>query len=163
MPDAGRRRPSRMRLAGLWTLGAMTAAPSSAHALSCTVSATALAFGAYNPLAQTAVASTSTVALQCTGPGSINYVVTAGGGQSGSPSARYLSSGASHLVYQVYKDATHSQVFGDGSGSTLTYSGAWNVPNGTSSKSAVVYGLIPGGQNPSPGTYDDTLTLTATF
>ncbi len=72
----------------------------------CSVSVTPLAFGAYRPGTATAVESTGTVSVKCTGsatPSFVNfYTLRIGGGTSGNPLQRHLSSGPNQLYYNLY-------------------------------------------------------------
>jgi spore coat protein U-like protein len=108
---------------------------------------------------------------------------TVGGGQSETVSLRsFFSVGsgtyanrtlrgspvADTLNYNLFADATYTQVRGDGSGGTfvggpvvLTLTQA----NPTQTASGTVYARVPGGQNVAPGTYTTTtpVVITITF
>jgi spore coat protein U-like protein len=127
----------------------------------CTASATGVSFGTYNLLSPTALDSTGTITVNCSEAfviGNTTVTITLSTGQSGSYTARSLGTGFS---YNLYQDAAHSEVWGDGSGSSTTYSGS--ITNGHPTLTATVYGEIPALQNPSPGSYTDTITATVNY
>lgn len=141
----------------------MLLAPAAAQA-ACTVSASGIAFGVYNPFSATATDATGTVTLSCSiasGLGGYNVALSTGGG--GSYAGRRMSSGSSILPYQLYSDAAHSQIWGDGTGGSATVVGADNVPllSGTSTYRA--YGRIAARLVASPGTYTDVIVVTVTY
>ncbi len=128
-------------------------------ALTCAVSADTVSFGTYNGVVKTQVTTMSTITQACTGSGSATYTITLSPGRSGTATARYMASGSSHLSYQIYKDAARTQIFGDGTGGTYTFSNT----TGAESRSGTLYSVIPAGQSPAPGSYSDTLTVQVTY
>jgi spore coat protein U-like protein len=70
---------------------------------------------------------------------------------------RQMKSGQASLFYNLFTDASHLTIWGDGSPGTslVSFSGT--------SGSRTVYGRIPAGQNVPVGTYGDTITVTLTF
>ncbi len=78
------------------------------------------------------------------------------GGGSGSTSARVMSNGTDTLAYQLYRDPSRTQLWGQGAdafvGQILT-----------SQVRLQVFGRIPGGQSVPPGVYTDTVNITVTF
>lgn len=132
----------------------------------CTVSATALAFGTYSPLGGAADPSSGTVTLQCTAPSTalLSWTIALSTGNSGTYSSRAMSDGTGSLAYQLYEDSAYQTIWGDGSNGTAEVSGSLLLQIGlTYTTSYTVYGLIPGGQNAAPGTYDDTIVVTVTY
>jgi spore coat protein U-like protein len=141
----------------------MLLAPAAAHA-ACTVSASGLAFGVYNPFASTATDATGTVTLSCSIVSGLGgYTIRLGTGGSGSYAGRRMSSGSAILPYQLYLDAAHSQIWGDGTSGSSTVSGVDNIPllGGTSIHQ--VYGRIAARQVASPGLYTDVIVVTVTY
>ena len=146
----------------------MTALCPSAMALtSCSVSSTALAFGIYNPLSASANTSTATVTVNCTVTLGLlaNWTVSLSAGASGTALARTLISGGSTLPYQVYTDATHTQIWGDGLQGTGVNSGSFfALLFGATTATYTLYGSMPARQmSVSSGTYVDTLIVTITY
>lgn len=133
---------------------------------SCTVSATSVAFGTYSPLSGAPDPSTGTVTLQCTAPSTIllSWTIALSTGNSGTYSNRAMSDGAGNLAYQLYEDSAYQTIWGDGTNGTSEVSGSQLLQIGlTYTQSYTVYGLIPGGQNAAPGTYDDSIVVTVTY
>ncbi len=125
----------------------------------CSVSASSVAYGSYDPLAALPVDSVGTVTVSCAL--SLGYNIALSTGGAGSFSPRKLSNGPDTLNYNLYTDPTYLTIWGDGSGGTATVSGAIGLLllpiNHT------VYGRIPGGQNAAAGSYSDTITVTVTY
>jgi spore coat protein U-like protein len=121
----------------------------------CSVSAGALAFGAY---AGDAVPGTSTVTATCTS--TTPYHVRLDKGLYGSSvTTRAMHDGSSNpLLYGLYRDSGHTLNWGE-TDSTDTSDG---TGSGTG-QAITVYGLIPANQNPPVGDYSDTITVTLSY
>lgn len=133
--------------------------PASARAATCTVSATPVAFGVYPPFSGTPTTSTGTTTVHCVA-GAANIVIALSTGGGGAYANRRMSNGASNLTYQLYSDAAHTMIWGNGTAGTVTVSA--HVPsNGTQNNT--VYGQIPALQGVRPGAYTDTITVTVTY
>lgn len=123
---------------------------------SCQVSASNLNFGNFTG-AQ--VQATSTISVTCTD--TTSYAVGLGPGTaSGATVTSRAMTGPSSttLSYALYSDSSHSTNWGDTS--------ATNEVSGTGTGSAqtlTVYGVIPSGSMPIPGSYTDTITVTVTY
>ncbi|NDD75073.1 MAG: spore coat U domain-containing protein [Gammaproteobacteria bacterium] len=126
------------------------------------LTANALAFGTYDPTAQTRTATT-TFSIECTASTPIAVALNAGSTIGASMAARKMTDGLTNtLTYQLYTDATRSIVWGDGTAGSQTVTG---VGIGIGSPLVfTVYGAIPSGQNDVvPGSYSDTITITVTY
>jgi spore coat protein U-like protein len=169
------KRPRRVRTSSivLAALGFLALSPDAAlAAMSCTVTASGVAFGVYDPVLTSPDDSTGTISVRCvyTGPGgadSTNYSVTlsTGGGLGFAP--RKLSAGSSTLNYNLYRDAGRTQVWGNGTGGTTMITGnikvGPGVGNNTETQNHTVYGRIPAQQDPDSGNYADSILVTLTF
>ncbi len=152
-----------VRLAVAWTLG-LAAAP--AVAVTCSLQAPGLVFGAYNPLSLTPVDSASGVTVTCTGiPGtSVVYALRLGPGGSGSFSERRMRSASQWaLTYNLYTNPARTLVWGDGNGGSQVVSDAFTLSAPSASRVHPVHGRLFARQNVPPGTYVDTLVLTVDF
>lgn len=153
----------------LFLLGGAAASP--ALAGGCSVSATEMAFGRYQPLhfagklASADRTSDVTVSVTCTaiatGGG---YTIGLGPSTSGSSIVpRYLAheGGGPPMVFNVYRDASFTSVWGDGfTGALLSGS----IPLGDSTSSHAAFGRVPAGQGAlRAGSYSGTLTLTIRY
>jgi spore coat protein U-like protein len=72
-----------------------------------------------------------------------------------------MANGTDMLSYNLYTDAGHTMIWGDGSGGTSTNSFGGLISLG--STSFTVYGRVPKGQYPMPGSFTDTITVTVTY
>ncbi len=125
-------------------------------AAACTVSATSAAFGTIDPLVNTETLSTATVSVSC--PESTSYTVALGPG-NGTIENRLMVSGTHELSYNLYTDASRSIIWGDGTGGSSTVSGTAD----SSGTDHTVYGHVPWQPSAVPGTYSDSIVVTATF
>ncbi len=133
---------------------------SDAHAQACTISATSVNFGTYNVFAGSDVASTGTVTYRCNGSAH-NITVALTQGASATFNPRQMQKGAEALTYNLFRDASHSTIWGDGTSGTSVYQIA-NPPNNTN-VNLTVYGSVSAGQDVSAGTFSDTVTAVINF
>lgn len=131
---------------------------------SCTVSASGVGFGVYNPFSDSSLDSTGTVTVSCFGLlGGVFQVALSTGG-SGTFSPRRMASGANTLTYNLYVDSSRTQIWGDGSGGTSIQSLNCILLCLGAPQNFTVYGRIPASQTGAhSGTYGDTITVTVTF
>lgn len=141
------------------------AAPA-AHTASCQISATDLVFGQYRFNSGVDVETTATISIEScvadvNGP-AVGYTIAIGAGGGGNFPDRAMSGPGSQLLYNLYADASRTQVWGDGSGGTVTVSGSFVVPL-TTSASHTAFGRIPSGQPVAAGFYSDLLTISIEY
>jgi spore coat protein U-like protein len=157
-------------LAGLGLAGLLAVAPAPAGAATttttfqvtatvqatCLISATNLAFGTYTG-AQTD--ATSTISVTCTSSTPYNVGLDPGTATGATVTTRRMSGpGGALLGYALYRDAAHTQNWGNTVG-TDTASGT-----GTgSAQSLTVYGRLAASQYVTPGAYADTITATISY
>jgi len=134
----------------------LLSAPEARAATTCIAAATTVAFGT---VAFAAVNSSGTVSVICNGTASFTVTLSTGG--SGSFSPRKMSSGANKLNYNLYKDSAHTQIWGDGTGGTVTNASSLGASGGT--KSFTAFGQVPAQALPAPGSYTDTITVTVSY
>jgi len=158
--------------AGLWA----TANTAQALLTTCTVSASGLAFGAYQPLTfagkLTSVdrTSTATVTVVCRGLLSLGgYTISLGASSYGPGnriSTRYLNnttSGGDYMAFNVFTEATYTTIWGDGTNGSRI-SGSAPLILGQSTQTYTVYGKIPAGQNTlKAGSFSDSPIMTLTY
>jgi spore coat protein U-like protein len=126
----------------------------------CTIETRPLSFGNYDPEANADLDALAQVIYTCNNHASkIRIEMTTG---ASNQFDRYMSSGPTErLFYNIYLDATHQTIWGQGLyGTDVYYEG--NPPNGTP---VVVpaFGRIRRGQNVEPGEYIDALTVRILF
>jgi spore coat protein U-like protein len=127
-----------------------------ARSATCTVSTSGLNFGTYDVFSPLDDDITATISVDCTKDSAYSLSLSSGSGTFGS---RTLTSPVGALTYNLFLDATHLTIWGDGSSGTGTFSGTGTGANvGTP-----VYGRIPARQNVPVGSYSDLITVTVTF
>ena len=128
---------------------------------SCTVTATSLAFGSYQPGAGAAT-SAATVTITCNA--GAFFAVGASPGNSGTEAQRLMYNGTHTLQYNLYTSASLATIWGDGSGTTGVFSA---IATGSSSPSVFnYYGLLPDNtlnQGAVAGSYSDTIIVVVSF
>lgn len=128
-------------------------------AVSCTVSATPVAFGTFNPFGST-VTSTGTITVACTkGNKSATYTIALSTGNSLSFAQRQTSITAPFLKYNLYTTSSYTSIWGDNTGGSVTVTGT----DTTTTKNYTVYGQLPTPQGVTPNAYSDSITVTVTY
>lgn len=139
-----------------------------AHAVaSCSVSATTIAFGGYNPFSSSPLDSAGDITVSCSLGGLlsllVSYQIKLATGGSGTYSPRRMSSGANTLNYNLYTSSGRSTVWGNGTGSTGTVSDGYLLGLGTTVRHYAVHGRVPALQNGRAGSYLDSITVTVEY
>lgn len=160
----------------LWRMSMLIAlllcASAVARAGDCTISASPIAFGLYDPIDGAApVDATGGVQVDCqpTTFGEllfgVNVAIALSQGSSGSYAARTLRLGtASQLQYNLYTTAARVNVWGNGSGGTQTVGGTvGGIFGAPTPRTFSVFGRIPPGQDVGVGVHTDTITVTVVF
>lgn len=123
----------------------------------CTVSASAVAFGDYDPTANSD--ATGGVTVQCTKGTAWSISMDDGSVTTAGRQMKHATL-ADELNYQLYSDASRTSVWGTGSGGSAVTGTAAD----SSAQNLTVYGRIPSGQNTaSVGNYSDTITVELSF
>jgi spore coat protein U-like protein len=121
----------------------------------CSVSAATLAFGTYTG---TQLDGSSTLSVSCTNTTPYTVALNVGTGTGATVAVRKMTASATTLNYSLYQDSARGTVWGQTTG-TDTVAGTGNG----SAQTLNVYGRIPSGQLPTPGSYSDTITATITY
>jgi spore coat protein U-like protein len=126
----------------------------------CTVTAMPIVFGQYDPLRHQDFVTAGMLQYRCSGsPRRLTIGLTAG--ESGSFKRRRMGHGKDRIIYNLYLDAANTQVWGDGTGGSQAYS--VNSPPPNTEVSIPVYGRVFGDQRASAGTYQDNISVVATY
>ena len=161
--------------------GLMSAEPRGNTGSVCTIQTRPMAFGTYDPLADTAVDAVAQIIYYCSesdtggggggrgrgGPGTraqdkgIRIEMDMGTGNSNENRELLSSTFQDHLAYNIYLDPTHRTVWGDGSRGTNVYLNA-TPPLGTP-VIVLAYGRIFRGQDAQPGQYADVVGVRIQF
>jgi spore coat protein U-like protein len=139
-----------------------------AHAAgSCSVTTTGLAFGAFPAPNPANVDSTANLSVSCkANPNATTaFTISLSQGNGASFNPRNMASGTYTLNYNLYSDASHSTIWGDGTSGTSQVSGTIppGLPPGSTTLNLTVYGRIPGNQNLAAGSYSDAITITISY
>ena len=129
---------------------------------SCIVSGATLNFGAaIDPTAATVIDSSTSITVVCTATTPYAVALNAGVNAGGASNfgTRAIKNGLKTLGYQLYADALHTTVWGDGTSASATVPGLGTGSN----QSLTVYGRLPSVAGAVPGTYSDTVTVTVTY
>jgi len=125
----------------------------------CVVDANDLAFGSYNPTSATPTDATASINVTCTSGTSFTVGLNAGVGTGATVSARKMTSGANHLGYTLYRDASRTQNWGETAGVDTPSA----IVASSSASVLTVYGRISAQQNVPAASYSDTVTVTVTY
>ena len=146
---------------------ALVASPTSFALLqSCSVSASAVSFGPYDPSSSQAKTATGTVTVSCsvTLVGLFaSWTLSLSPGSSATYTNRSLVNGASTLQYNLYTTPSYSTVWGNGSGATGVVSDNALLIVGNNTNTYTVYGRIPPLQDVRKGNYSDSIVVTINY
>jgi len=162
MSHGAARCPRTLALLSCAALALLGSAPARAAIASCNVSAVGVAFGTYTPLQAAPLDVSGTINIACAGVTGRNTVtIDLSTGASNSYVNRTMSTGTATLSYNLYYDAAHSQVWGNGTGGSVE--GSTVIRRRAPSASLPVYGSVAAGQDPAPGSYADSITVTVNY
>ena len=141
-----------------------------AHAFSCTMAATNIAFGSIDVTTGSAVSNTGTFTVTCSGSPSnqlMRMCVSINGGSSSDSTSRLMNGpGASKLRFQLYSDSSHTTPWGSWPLNLYGGGNTWDVlgTTSTSTGNKTFYGQVLGSQQAvTAGSYTSTLTLFFTY
>ncbi|MBX3725692.1 MAG: spore coat protein U domain-containing protein [Xanthomonadales bacterium] len=123
----------------------------------CSINASDLNFGDYNPVVGTAVDGSSTISVTCTNGAA--YSIGLSAGASGNVAARAMDHDTENatLSYGLFSDALREEIWGDVSD---TVDGVGTGAN----QNVTVYGRVFASQSTAlVGSYADTITATVEF
>jgi spore coat protein U-like protein len=130
----------------------------------CTISATDLSFGNYDPVgtnSTTPLDMSTTVSVLCT-KGSSGVTVGINTGTHASGGNRFMADAVSGdtLQYELYSDSSHTTVWGTGA-AAVGWATFGPISGGAVAKT--VYGRVAAGQDKTVGHYTDVATATVNF
>jgi spore coat protein U-like protein len=114
-------------------------------------------FGTYSPRSPEPLDSVSTILYRCPGIGSVRMELSRGNGGSFQRTMRVRDT---VMQYNLYLDAGHSRIWGDGSSGTGVFMAG---PTGNGAEKVSVFGRIPPGQRVRIGEYSDQIVVTMLF
>ncbi|PKO31254.1 MAG: spore coat protein U [Betaproteobacteria bacterium HGW-Betaproteobacteria-7] len=141
--------------ASTWLLAAtLLGASLPAWSVTCGVSATGVNFGSYDVFSNVNSDGAGSVSVSCDAAASYSIAISSG---NGSYVSRWMASGAHQLAYNLYREASRSTIWGDGTGGSAVVSGSGTGATHT------VYGRVPSRQNVYAGSYSDSIVVTVTY
>ena len=131
-----------------------------AFAAGCEVSASPILFGNYDSIHAADLVTVGTLTLRCSGVrGLVKLELTAGDSQNFRQRVMHL--GTNQLGYNLYLDATATNVWGDGSAGSQVFTTA--APSDGAVVRAAVYGRIQSRQDSTAGAYRDSVSVRLIF
>lgn len=134
-------------------------------ACTCSISATNVSFGTYDPLSVVPIKTNASVAVNCSAlvlNGLVAYEIDLSEG-NGTYAQRKMMNATYALNYNLYTDATLTVPWGDGSNGSGTVSDNYLLAVSPSIRNYTIYAEMPAQQTAPPGTYSDTIIATVTF
>jgi spore coat protein U domain-containing protein, fimbrial subunit CupE1/2/3/6 len=125
---------------------------------SCTLGMSSVAFGSYNPLAASSLDTTGTLTYSCNLTAPLPTIALSRGSSSSYAPRTMTSAEGGVLQYNLYLDALHLLVWGDGADLTTVRFIAVGLLG-----QVTFYGSIPARQSAPAGVYGDTLVATIYF
>jgi spore coat protein U-like protein len=118
----------------------------------CSVTGATLDFGSYTG---TTLDVEVPISFNCNAP--TNIAISMDGGTTGDPNGRQMfnEGNTSSILYELWRNAGRSQLWGVFPEDSADFT---NATAGT----PTVFGRIPAGQTPLPGSYSDSVTITLT-
>ena len=129
-------------------------------AKNCSITTTAVAFGAYDPVVANATApldGSGSVVVTCTKGAGTRIDLGLGANVSGT--TRRMAGGTDFLTYELYQDTGRTTVWGSGATDGLTIP----VAPSRAARTFTVFGRVPAGQDVAADSYADTVVATINF
>ena len=132
--------------------------PPVAFAVHCDVRTSVFSFPAYDALSISSTDTNGQITVQCEPGTPFQIKLSAGLYAGGDFNGREMQSGSTltPLRYNLFLDPSYSQVWGDGQGSSLFFSGLGSI----SPLQIPVFGRIPAAQRVGAGQYNDSIVVT---
>jgi spore coat protein U domain-containing protein, fimbrial subunit CupE1/2/3/6 len=149
------------RLSGQGSASSASLTVTATVSKNCTISTAPVNFGAYDPIAANATApldGVGTVTVTCT-KGAVAKVALSVGANAQGTTRRMSQGAAAYLTYELYKENSHSTVWGDTLDTALEIPAA---PN-RNPRDYTVYGRVAQAQDATVGSYTDTVLATVNF
>jgi spore coat protein U-like protein len=145
-----------------------TGQASEASVASCSISASAVPFGSYDPTSPTALTPTGSVSASCQLISGVSllvaYSITLSTGSSGSYLARKMTGTTTPMSYNLYLNSAMTQVWGDGvSGGSVSESDGYLLGLGNVVKTYTVFAKLPAQQLVAAGGYSDSITVSISY
>jgi len=141
-------------------IGILLAMSSHSFAQTCTVSMGNIAFGSVNTLTGTAIDTTATMTITCSGGtgGGQRVCISIGAGSAGDATSRQMTSGANSARYDLYSNSARTTLWGSWETGYDTNGVQLDVNKGTTSNVTVYGRFFASQQTVAPGSYTATFT-----
>nr|WP_246438087.1 spore coat U domain-containing protein [Rickettsia tillamookensis] len=138
--------------------------PGNATALlaTCNPSVPTVNFGTFNVGAVRTTSVTASVTCSALLSLLVSYTVTFSTGSANIYNPRNMVNGVRKLNYNLYKNAAFTQILGNGTSSTVTFTDSYLLGLGPVTRNYTVYALLPSQPLAAAGTFQDTITVTVT-
>jgi spore coat protein U-like protein len=127
----------------------------------CTITTSPVNFGGYDPVAANATTpldGTGTLTVACT-KGAVAKIGLNAGSNAQGTTRRMSQSASAFLTYEIYSDAAHTVVWGNGTTDSLDIPAAPNK----NPRNYTAYGRVASAQDATVGAYTDTVVATVNF
>lgn len=139
---------------------ATTTFPVSATVLkACSVTASALNFGSYDPTAAAGLEGMTNLRVLCTVGTSYTIGLSPGTSAGATVTSRKMINGENSLNYELFQEAARTNNWGSTPGTNTPPA----TSAGTTPRQHTVYGRIPAGQIVPAGAYTDTITVSVNY
>jgi spore coat protein U-like protein len=148
-------------LRALSLMAVLAAGPGSerAHAgvVQCSVSTDEVSFGTFVEIDGNVRDTVSRLRVTCTGTkgAEVKYTISLTGG-SGPSAARTMNRGKNALLYNLYSDRTHRQIWGDGNNGTAIVTDTMVLDSSSCHRDYTIYGRISSARTEGPFEYAET-------
>ncbi len=128
----------------------------------CTLTANGVGFGVYDVYQAAPTDATGTITYRC-GNTDKDIRISISQGSSGTFSSRQLrnATGTETLAYNLFLDASFTQIWGDGTGGTSAH--FIHNPRNNVDVNLTVFSRLSAGQDAAAGTYSDTVIVTLDY
>jgi len=143
-------------LAALWMTGLLGGRAEAAIS-NCSITSSGIIFSAYDTVTKAAVDGAGTITVTCSGSGTENVSLNLGVGW-GTCLSRQMRRGTAPLTYQIFQNSSRTIAWCD-SGNRMDISINF-ASAATQTVSYTMHGRVTAGQNPSFGSYTESLSAT---
>ncbi|ABV79108.1 hypothetical protein A1I_03775 [Rickettsia bellii OSU 85-389] len=128
----------------------------------CSVSVPTVGFGNVSTSSSKTTSVTASVTCSALISLIVSYTLKFSTGSANIYNPRNMLNGSNKLTYNLYKDAAHSQILGNGTSSTVTIQDSYLLALGPVTRNYTIYASLPAQPLANVGNYQDTITVTLT-
>lgn len=128
----------------------------------CSVSVPTVGFGNVSTSSSKTTSVTASVTCSALISLIVSYTLKFSTGSANIYNPRNMLNGSNKLTYNLYKDAAHSQILGNGTSNTVTIQDSYLLALGPVTRNYTIYASLPAQPLANVGNYHDTITVTLT-